>query len=113
MNSMSDGINSPALNHASCAWESFLDRTPLALDRAQASASMQGKRVLITGAGGWIGSALARSIAEFSPDQLVLLEAAERNLYEIDTALRQLQTPIEHVSVLGSVSQPVRSEGVV
>jgi FlaA1/EpsC-like NDP-sugar epimerase len=106
MNSMNDGISSPALNLAPCAWESFLDRAPLALNRAQVSASLQGKRILITGAGGWIGSALARSISEFAPDQLVLLEAAERNLYEIDTALRQLPCPIEYVSVLGSVSQP-------
>ncbi len=95
-----------AIHLAPCAWESFLDRAPLALDRAQASASLQGKRILITGAGGWIGSALTRGIAEFAPKQLVLLEAAERNLYEIDTALRQLPCPIEHVSVLGSVSQP-------
>jgi FlaA1/EpsC-like NDP-sugar epimerase len=95
-----------ATNLTPYAWESFLDRAPLALDRAQVSASLQGKRILITGAGGWIGSALTRSIAEFAPNQLVLLEAAERNLYEIDTALRQLPCPIEHVSVLGSVSQP-------
>jgi FlaA1/EpsC-like NDP-sugar epimerase len=95
-----------AANRAPCAWEGFLDRAPLALDRVQAAASLQGKRILITGAGGWIGSALARSLAEFAPKQLVLLEAAERNLYEIDTALRQLPCPIEHASVLGSVSQP-------
>ena len=90
-----------------CAWEGFLDRPPLALDQAQAAASLQGKRILITGAGGWIGSALTRGIAEFAPEQLVLLDAAERNLYEIDTALRQLPCPIQHVSVLGSVSHPV------
>ena len=70
------------------------------------AASLRGKRILITGAGGSIGSALTRAIAEFAPKQLVLLEAAERNLYEIDTALRQLPCPIEHVSMLGSVSQP-------
>jgi len=95
-----------ATNLAHCAWESFLDRAPLALDRSQVSASLQGKRILITGAGGWIGSALTRGIAELAPKQLVLLEAAERSLYEIDTALRQLPCPIEHVSILGSVSQP-------
>ena len=106
MKSINDETSSPALNLVPCAWESFLDRAPLALDRAQVSASLQGKRILITGAGGWIGSALTRSIAGFAPNQLVLLEAAERNLYEIDTALRQLPCPIEHVSVLGSVSQP-------
>lgn len=103
----SNGATGPrATNLAHCAWESFLDRAPLALDRSQVSASLQGKRILITGAGGWIGSALTRGIAELAPKQLVLLEAAERSLYEIDTALRQLPYPIEHVSILGSVSQP-------
>jgi len=106
MNSSNNGTASAPIL-APCAWESFLDRPPLALDRAQAAASLQGKRILITGAGGWIGSALTRGIAQFAPEQLVLLEAAERNLYEIDTALRQLPCPIEHASVLGSVSHPV------
>jgi FlaA1/EpsC-like NDP-sugar epimerase len=106
MNSIKNGTSSaPILTP--CAWEGFLDRPPLALDQAQAAASLQGKRILITGAGGWIGSALTRGIAEFAPKQLVLLEAAERNLYEIDTALRQLPCPIEHAAVLGSVSHPV------
>ena len=82
-------------------------RPPLVLDRAQAAVSLEGKRILITGAGGWIGSALTRGIAEFAPKQLVLLEAAERNLYEIDTALRQMPCPIEHAPVLGSVSHPL------
>ena len=107
MTSINDGTGFSASNLAACAWESFIDRPPLALDRAQATASLQGKRILITGAGGSIGSALTRSIAEFAPKQIVLLEASERNLYEIDTALRQLPCPIEHASVLGSVSQPV------
>jgi FlaA1/EpsC-like NDP-sugar epimerase len=89
-----------------CEWESFLQRKPLAIDRAQAAASLGGKRILITGAGGWIGSALTRAIAEFAPKHLVLLEAAERNLFEIATALQQLPHPIEHTSVLGSVSHP-------
>ena len=87
-------------------WDSFLDRAPMALDHAQAAASLAGKRILITGAGGWIGSALTRGIAEFAPSHVVLLEAAERGLYEIDAALRQWSSPIEHTSVLGSVLNP-------
>jgi FlaA1/EpsC-like NDP-sugar epimerase len=103
-----DGANGPrATKLAANTWESFLNRAPLALDRARVTASLRGKRILITGAGGWIGSALTRGIAGFAPKQLVLLEAAERNLYEIDTALQQLPCPVEHVSLLGSVSQPV------
>jgi len=87
-------------------WESFLRREPIALDHVQTAASLEGKRILVTGAGGWIGSSLTRSIARFAIGQLVLLEAAERSLYEIDATLRQLPYPIEHVPILGSVSHP-------
>jgi FlaA1/EpsC-like NDP-sugar epimerase len=106
MTTLPDGTSSVATNPAAYEWDSFLGRTPLVLDRARTAASLEGKRILVTGAGGWIGSALTRSIAEFAPRQSVLLEAAERNLYEIDAALQQLPCPIEHVPVLGSVSHP-------
>jgi FlaA1/EpsC-like NDP-sugar epimerase len=84
-------------------WENFLGRQPLVLDRAQTATSLSGKRILITGAGGWIGSALARAIAGFAPAEIVLLEASERSLYEIDCALHSSNK----VSVLGSVSDPI------
>ena len=76
----------------------------MALDHTQTAASLEGKRIMVTGAGGWIGSALTRSIAKFAPRQMVLLEAAERSLYEIDAALRQPPCPIEYAPILGSVS---------
>ena len=66
---------------------------------------MAGKRVLITGAGGWIGSALTRAVAEFKPERIVLLEAAERNLYELELALRRLPVSVNYI--LGSVSDPI------
>jgi FlaA1/EpsC-like NDP-sugar epimerase len=87
-------------------WDSFLRRAPMALDHAQTAASLEGKRILVTGAGGWIGSALTHSIAKFAPRQMVLLEAAERSLYEIDATLRQLPCPVEYVPLMGSVSHP-------
>ena len=95
-----------ATNSAVYEWESFLRREPMSLDHAQTAAALEGKRILVTGAGGWIGSALTRSIAGFAPRQLVLLEAAERNLYEVDATLRQLPRPVEYVPILGSVSHP-------
>ncbi len=106
MISSNEATRPRATNPAASTWDSFLNRAPVAFDPARVAASLRGKRILITGAGGSIGSALTRGIAEFAPMQLVLLEAAERNLYEIDTALRQLPCPLEHVSILGSVSQP-------
>ena len=84
-------------------WDFFLRRPPLVPDRTRYAASFENKRILVTGAGGWIGSALTRALAEFAPSQLILLEAAERNLYEIDASLA---SAANHVSVLGSVSQP-------
>ena len=87
------------------SWESFLYRPPLFLDRAKVEPWLAGKRVLITGAGGWIGSALTRAVAEFKPERIVLLEAAERNLYELELALRRLPVSINYV--LGSVSDPI------
>ena len=48
------------------AWENFLHRPPLVLDRAKAASSLAGKRILVTGAGGWIGSALTKAIAGFA-----------------------------------------------
>ena len=63
------------------------------------------KRVLITGAGGWLGSALTQALLCASPAHLLLLDSSERNLYEIDAALRESpsHTPA-HTSVLGSVT---------
>ena len=107
MMSLPNGSFSIPTDSATYEWNKFLGREPLVIDQELTAAAIEGKRILVTGAGGWIGSALTRSIAEFSPRQLVLLEAAERNLYEIDAALQLLPRPIEHVPVLGSVSHPV------
>jgi FlaA1/EpsC-like NDP-sugar epimerase len=107
MTTLPDGTIPVTTKSAAYEWDGFLHRQPLALDREQTAASIAGKRILVTGAGGWIGSALTRSIAEFAPRQMVLLEAAERNLYEINAALQRLSRPIEHVPVLGSVLHPV------
>ena len=84
-------------------WEYFLGRKPLILDRERSQAALSGKRILITGAGGWIGSALARAVAGFAPAEMVLLEASERSLYEIDRELASTQK----TSILGSMSDPI------
>ena len=60
-----------------------------------------GKIVLITGAGGSIGSALAQAIAAQSPKLLILLDHSEQNLYEIETALSSSSTAPPFLAVLG------------
>ena len=67
---------------------------------------MHGKRILVTGAGGSIGSALARQLTTFAPEHLLLLDAAESNLYEVERALRQATPSLRQTAILGSVTQP-------
>jgi FlaA1/EpsC-like NDP-sugar epimerase len=62
----------------------LIGRRPHSLDHAAVAKILTGKRVMITGAGGSIGSELARIVAAFAPAQLQLVERAENPLFEID-----------------------------
>jgi len=64
--------------------EDLLGREPVQLDLAQVRTDLEGRSVLITGAGGSIGSELARQIVRFRPARLVLLERAESPLYFVN-----------------------------
>ena len=70
------------------AVEDMLGRSQHALDRDSMRALVEGRRVLITGAGGTIGGELTRQIASFGPAEMVLIEASEFNLYHIDREIR-------------------------
>src|ERR1700722_1037135 len=83
-------------------WVNFLGRQPFTIDQATAAAAIAGKTILVTGAGGWIGSALAASIAGFTPNHLLLLEANEHSLYELDAAMQAASIP--YTPILGSVT---------
>ena len=69
------------------AIEDLLGRDPVELDMALISREMKGRAVLVTGAGGTIGSELCRQIARFEPSALVLVERAENALFEIHREL--------------------------
>ncbi|PIY86648.1 MAG: hypothetical protein COY75_06825, partial [Nitrospirae bacterium CG_4_10_14_0_8_um_filter_41_23] len=71
--------------------EDVLFRAPVS-DRASGLKDLfEGKRVMITGAGGSIGSELSRQIASFEPEQLILFERHEESLYKIDMELNNSQ----------------------
>ena len=59
--------------------------------------------VLITGAGGSIGSALTLQLAQLRPRMVLLLDASEQSLYDLDKKLQRLASPIPYVAILGSV----------
>ncbi|MTI00857.1 nucleoside-diphosphate sugar epimerase/dehydratase [Roseibium sp. RKSG952] len=69
--------------------EDILDRPQKAVERSMLREMFQGRRVLITGAGGSIGSELTRQIASFEPAELVMIENTEYNAYSIDMDLGQ------------------------
>jgi O-antigen biosynthesis protein WbqV len=88
--------------------EELLSRAPVRLDPEPVRALVAGKRVLVTGAGGSIGSELARQIAASGPAQLVLLDAAEANLFHIDRELGEAWPRLPRRDVLCDVRDAAR-----
>jgi len=68
--------------------EDLLGREPVQLDTDSIRAELAGKTVMVTGAGGSIGSELARQVLRFAPARLLLVERAESALFDIDSELR-------------------------
>lgn len=88
------------------AIEDLLSRPPVPPDETLLSASIEGRCVLVTGAGGSIGSELSRQIFAIGPSRLVLLDSSEFNLYSIHAELEDLRTASggpEVIALLGSV----------
>lgn len=88
--------------------EELLSRPPVRLDPEPVRALVAGRRVLVTGAGGSIGSELARQIAASGPAQLTLLDAAEANLFHIDRELGEAWPQLPRRDVLCDVRDAAR-----
>ncbi|MGH6945151.1 MAG: polysaccharide biosynthesis protein, partial [Geminicoccaceae bacterium] len=85
------------------ALEDLLGRPQNGSDRQSIAELIAGRRVLITGAGGTIGSELTRQIASLRPARLTLLEASEFNLYSIDMELREQHPDLECRPVMANI----------
>jgi len=85
------------------AIEDLLGRPQTVLDRAAMKAFITGRRVLITGAGGTIGSELVRQIATNAPSQITLIDNGEYNLYRIEMELAEKFANLPRQAVLGDV----------
>ncbi|MEI2448562.1 polysaccharide biosynthesis protein [Priestia megaterium] len=70
--------------------EDLLGREPVELDMESIAEKIQNKVILITGAGGSIGSEISRQVSKFSPQQLILLGHGENSIYLIDMELRKV-----------------------
>lgn len=85
-------------------WEKFLGRRHVEGDGGNFHPAHEGKTVLITGAGGSIGSALAMKVAASAPKLVILLDNCEQNLYQIQTELNRLAYGPPFVSALGDIA---------
>ena len=86
--------------------DDLLGRAPVQLDEGGISECLSGKVVLITGAGGSIGSELCRQVARYGPLKLVLYELSEFALYRIEQELGELFPHIPLVRLVGDVRDP-------
>jgi FlaA1/EpsC-like NDP-sugar epimerase len=83
--------------------EDLLGRDAVQLDEAGIAELISGKTVLVTGAGGSIGSELCRQIARYGPARLVLYELSEFALYQIEQQLGELHPQLPLVRLIGDV----------
>lgn len=88
----------------------LIGRSPYTADAAAVAKVLTGKRVLITGAGGSIGSELVRVACEYNPEEIVLVERSENALFEIDRQTATRYPKIKRKAVLHDV---VDTEGTL
>ena len=92
--------------------EDLLGREPIKADMQEVFEFINGKKVLVTGGGGSIGSELCRQIAAHNPRQLIIFDIYENNAYDIQMELREKYPDLDLVVLIGSVRDSRRVFGV-
>ncbi len=94
------------------AIEDLLNRPQVPLDREGMARLIQGRRIVVTGAGGSIGGELARQIAGLGPAELVLLDSGEFALWQIDLELAETAPDVPRRAVIADVRDEARIRAV-
>lgn len=92
--------------------EDILGRDPIVLDNSNIKELIQNNTILITGAGGSIGSELCRQIAKYEPKEMILFDIYENNLYDIELELKANYDKIKINAIIGSVRDKNKLEKV-
>lgn len=90
--------------------EDLLGREPISLNHGKITEYLTGKTVLVTGAGGSIGSELCRQIIKFKPKKIVMVDIYENTLYETEMELRQANKNAPIITIIASVRDRERME---
>ena len=93
--------------------EDLLRRTPFELDLAEGGNYLSGRTVLVTGAGGSIGSELVRQAARLDPKRLVLLGQGENSLHSIEQELRRSVPDLDAAVIVGNVQDGAKMREVM
>lgn len=93
--------------------DDLLGRDPVSLEWESIRQGLVGKRVMITGGGGSIGSELCRQIARLNPVELIVVDHSEYSLYKIDHELRSDYHDLLFYSILGDICDPATVEKVM
>jgi FlaA1/EpsC-like NDP-sugar epimerase len=92
--------------------EDLLGREPVQLDPQEMERLLVGKTVMVTGAGGSIGSELTRQVASLRPSSLLLVERAEFALFEIDRELHRVYPQLVRVPLVADVGDRARMRSI-
>lgn len=92
--------------------EDILGRDPIVLDNHNIASLIKNHVVMVTGAGGSIGSELCRQIARFEPKEMVILDIYENSLYDIELELKDKYKNIKIDAVIASVRDKKKMENV-
>jgi len=88
--------------------DDLLTRTPVSTDLEPVRAYVEGKRILVTGAGGSIGSEIVRQVARLNPAQLIMLGRGENRIFRIDREMQQLENVTCAVPIIGDMRDEAR-----
>jgi len=92
--------------------DDLLRRPPVKLDTDGILGYLKGRRVVVTGAGGSIGSELVRQICQFEPAEIMLFGHGENSIYQLERELDVDHPDVRYVSVIAAVQNVVRLESV-
>lgn len=84
-------------------FEDLLNRSISQMDMAEVSKYLSGKRVMVTGAGGSIGSELCRQVAKLNPELLILFGRGENSIYHTDIELREFEPELNRALIIGDI----------
>ena len=93
--------------------EDLLGREPVELDIEKIRNEIEGETILVTGAGGSIGSEITRQVSRFNPSRIILLGHGENSIYQIHQELSRMNTDTEFIPVIADIQDKHRMHEII